>query len=141
MRDHGKARRRPKQGKKPVDTSPVSEGPKLTIVASADPEYYNSVQLVKAAHRMQCDIPGCTERATAPFPRAMTQEENRHYCDHHAQVAELSKNQSSRLSRFSAGRIDPFVRYPIEMTSRDRRLLDHGGSSRDAKRGRLLANF
>ena len=32
------------------------------------------------------------------------------------------------ISRFSAGRGDPFIRYPIEMNFRDLALLDHGQS-------------
>jgi hypothetical protein len=130
MRDHGKARRRGDKGKstdKPVSTEPVPAVPKLTVVADASPEYFRSVQLVKAAHDSHCAFPGCIE-LPMPAPRHLIHEGGPFYCKNHLQVTVYGSNPVPSISRFSTGRIDPFISYPIAMTPRVRQLLDHGQS-------------
>lgn len=132
MRDHGKARRRGDKGKstdKAVATEPVPAVPKLTIVGNASLEYFSSVQLVKAAQGSHCDFPGCMELPTpTPTPRHLTHERGPFYCNNHLQVTVSSSNRVPSISRFSTGRIDPFIPYPITMTPRVQRLVDHGQS-------------
>lgn len=128
MRDHGKARRRSDKGKGPenaVATKPILEVPKLTVVAAADPEYFNSVQLVKAAHASRCVFPGCMNTQTPTMP-GLTREGSPFICAEHLQVPASGSNPEPSISRFSTGRIDPFIPYPIEMTPRVRQLMDHG---------------
>jgi hypothetical protein len=128
MRDHGKARRRGDKGKtadNPVAAEPVPAMPKLTVVANASPEYFSSVQLVKAAKGLRCAFPGCMELPT-PTPRHLTHEGGPLYCNNHSHVAVSGSSLVPSISRFSTGRIDPFIPYPITMTPRVRQLVDHG---------------
>jgi hypothetical protein len=130
MRDHGKARRRGDKGKsaeKPVAGDLVPAVPKLTVVANASPEYFSSVQLVKAAQGSHCAFPGCMEQPT-PTPRHLTHENGPFYCNNHLQVTISGSNPVPSISRFSTGRIDPFIPYPVTMTPRVRQLVDHGQS-------------
>ena len=128
MRDHGKARRRVDKGKgtdKLVATESVPAVPKLTVVANASPEYFSSVQSVKAAQGSRCTFLGCMELPTLT-PRHLTHEGGPYYCNDHLQVAVYGSNPVPSISRFSAGRIDPFIPYPITMTPRVCQLVDHG---------------
>jgi hypothetical protein len=130
MRDHGKARRRGDKGKsaeKLVARDLVPAVPKLTVVANASPEYFSSVQLVKAAQGSHCAFPGCMELPT-PTPRHLTHEGGPFYCNNHFQVTVSGSNLVPSISRFSTGRIDPFIPYPVTMTPRVRQLVDHGQS-------------
>jgi len=130
MRDYGKARRRRDKGKgtdKPVATELVPAVPKLTIVANASPEYFSSVQLVKAAQGTRCAFPDCMQLPTQT-PRHLTHEGGPFYCNNYLQVTVSGSNPVSSISRFSTGRIDPFIPYPITMTPRVRQLVDHGQS-------------
>jgi hypothetical protein len=127
MRDHGKARRRVNKGKgtdRPVATESVPAVLKLTVVANASPEYFSSVQLVKAAQGSRCAFPGCMELPTPT--RHLTHEGGPYYCNNHLQGAVYGSNPVPSISRFSAGRMDPFIPYPITMTPRVRQLVDHG---------------
>jgi len=124
MRDHGKARRRGDKGKtadNPVAAESVPAVPKLTVVANASPEYFSSVQLVKAAKGSRCTFPDCME-----LPTSTPHEGGPSYCNNHLHVAVSGSNLVPNISRFSTGRIDPFIPYPITMTPRVRQLVDHG---------------
>jgi hypothetical protein len=130
MRDHGKARRRGDKGKtaeKPVTTEPVPAVPKLTVVANASPEYFSSIQLVKAAQGSHCTFPGCMELPT-PILHQSTYDGGPFYCNLHLQATASGSNPVPSISRFSTGRIDSFIPYPITMTPRVRQLVDHGQS-------------
>jgi hypothetical protein len=130
MRDYGRARRRTDKNKsdeKPANTEPVPAVPKLTVVANASPEYFSSVQLVKAAQVSHCAFPGCMELPT-PTLRHWTHEGGPFYCSDHLQVTISGSNTVPSISRFSTGRIDPFIPYPVTITPRVRRLMDHGQS-------------
>ncbi len=127
MRDHGKARRRGGKGKsinRQVTTEPVPAMPKFTVVANASPEYFGSVQLVKAARDLQCAFPGCMELLT-PKLYYWTHEKGSFYCQSHLQATFSGYHPVPSISRFSTGRIDPFIPYPINMTPRVRQLVDH----------------
>jgi hypothetical protein len=128
MRDHGKARRRADKSngaEKAAATKPVPAAPKLTVVADASPDYLSSVQLVKAAKASRCAFPGCMSLPTSILC-SLTNEGGPFYCNDHLHVAASSSTPGPSISRFSAGRIDPFIPYPIEMTPRVRQLVDHG---------------
>ena len=128
MRDHGKARRRGHKGKstdEPVATEPVPAAPKLTVVANASPEYFSSVQLANAAQSSRCAFTDCMELPT-PTPRHLMHEGDLFYCNNHLQVTASGSSPMLSISRFSTGRIDPFISYPITMTPRVRQLVDHG---------------
>lgn len=43
----------------------------------------------------------------------------------HLEHSEIQLYTSSHFSRFNTGRFDPLISYPITMTPRVRRLLDH----------------
>jgi hypothetical protein len=130
MRDYGKARRRNDKGKgvdKSITTELAPAVPKLTVVTNASSEYFSSVQLVKAAHDLHCAFPGCMGLPT-PSLRHLTNEGGPFHCNNHLQVTVSGSNTIPSISRFSTGRIDPFVPYPITTTPRVRQLMDHGQS-------------
>jgi hypothetical protein len=126
MRDHGKARRRrDKVAQEPTTKVSMPPAPKITIVVDASPEYYQSVQSVKAGHDLQCISGSCVARL-CPCPPGLLWEETGPFGDQSSSFAERDRTHIPTISRFSAGRIDPFIKYPVEMTPRVRRLLDHG---------------
>jgi hypothetical protein len=126
MRDHGKARRRrDKVAQEPATKVSVPPVPKITIVVDASLEYYQSVQSAKASHDLQCTSEICTARMCS-CPPGLLWEESGPFGDHYSSLAESDPTHIPTISRFSVGRIDPFIKYPIEMTPRVRRLLDHG---------------
>jgi hypothetical protein len=109
MRDIGKARRKDASGNKKATVAELpSRAPKLTMVTSASPELYHSVQLVKA--KILSDTSFSEE-----YPAILPEGSDR---------TQFGYNLS--ISRFLAGRIDPFLKYPIQMTPRVSRLVDHG---------------
>ena len=126
MRDHGKARRRrDKSTQEPatkVFTPPV---PKITMVVNPSPEYYQSVQSVKASHDLQCAFRSCAA-GLCSCPPGLLWKESGPLGDHHPSLAESDPTHTPTISRFSAGRIDPFIKYPVEMTPHVRRFLDYG---------------
>lgn len=128
MRDHGKARRRGDKGKtthKPVATESVPATPRLTVVSNASPEYFSSVQLVKAAQSSPCNFIGCRELLT-PTLGHLALDSRPFHCPKHLQATASGSSIIPSISRFSTGRIDPFIPYPITMTPRIRQLVDHG---------------
>lgn len=126
MRDHGKARRRrDKVAQEPATKASAPPVPKITIVVNASPEYYQSVQSVKAGNDLRCASGRCAARPCS-CPPGLLWKESGPFGDHYSSLAESDPSHTLSISRFSAGRIDPFIKYPVEMTPRVRRLLDHG---------------
>jgi hypothetical protein len=110
MRDIGKARRKDAKGSKKATMAemppPVS---KLIMVASASPELYHSIQFAKA------EISGNTS-SNGEYTATLQPEG----------LERTQFGYNTSISRFFAGRIDPFLKYPIQMTPRISRLVDLG---------------
>lgn len=142
MRDYGKARRRGGKGKsveRPVEAAPEPAAPKLTVVASADPEYYNNVQLVKAARASRQAFVDHKEFQDS-MQQSLTDEGGAVYPKDYPAATASGSSSVPSISRFSAGRIDPFIAYPIEMTPRVRRLVDHGQYCSDVRSSLMEQN-
>lgn len=133
MRDIGKSRRKDTKSRSP-DSKPNSppQSTPTTIVVEASPDFWNSVQLVRRTKRaLNCADPSCdavTHACVSSHDDCSNSEKESEvmFCDDHLPAVNAQNETAPQMDRFSGGRIDPFIQYPIEMSRGVRKLVDHG---------------
>ena len=131
MKDIGKARRTRVRPPKPITWEVSVELPDST---GSQDEVEGTANEVSTRHQVnhvsfhtneaysQELIPNVTISSFSPFHQTIEgqQQENLHH------MQQPTRQNLPSIYRLGGGRMDPFVRYPVEMDHRARQLIDHG---------------